>query len=250
MRRHRKRPVQQHHRRGDPERAALLVEIDGRLYVRCVAIRQLLCPSPATRHVFELCDALLCHTFGRGEGKHPMVPCWPYSIVAAPEAGRTSSAAVLDAVRLEPGADVAAVTTHQIRDVVERSSPRASGSRATRTSWSCWTPDTTHARIAHLLAGPPVEILGRLRSDRVMRRPTPPRVHDPKGGRLPKRDGAFIFGADAANVGLLGDLPINHPGRYARCVPHRAQSTDLEHCSPAMGVALSTTSMLHRLRRP
>ncbi len=48
------------------------------------------------------------------------MPGWPYSVVAALETGRTSWTAVLDAVRLEPGADVAAVTTVQIREVVER----------------------------------------------------------------------------------------------------------------------------------
>ncbi|GAA2400278.1 hypothetical protein GCM10010191_04270 [Actinomadura vinacea] len=35
----------------------------------------------------------------------------PVSIVAALETGRTSWTAILDAVRLEPGADLAAVTT-------------------------------------------------------------------------------------------------------------------------------------------
>ncbi|MDQ0711621.1 hypothetical protein QFZ55_001073 [Streptomyces luteogriseus] len=35
-------------------------------------------------------------------------------------------------------------------------------------------------RIAHLLGDLPVEVLGRMRSDRVLRRPTPPRVSDPK----------------------------------------------------------------------
>ncbi|WP_406011858.1 transposase [Streptomyces sp. NBC_00984] len=52
-------------------------------------------------------------------------------------------------------------------------------------------------RIAHFLAGLPVQILSRLRADRVMRRPTPPRVYDPKGGRPPERGGWFVFG-DAA----------------------------------------------------
>ncbi|MEV8345179.1 transposase [Streptomyces niveus] len=61
-------------------------------------------------------DRAFCHTFGRGEGKHQMVSGRPYSIVAAPETGRTSWTAVLDAVRMEPGADVAAVTTVQIRE--------------------------------------------------------------------------------------------------------------------------------------
>lgn len=40
--------------------------------------------------------------------------------MAALETGRTSWTAVLDAVRLAPGADVAAVTTAQIHEVVER----------------------------------------------------------------------------------------------------------------------------------
>ncbi|MGW1170721.1 transposase [Streptomyces sp. NPDC001153] len=40
--------------------------------------------------------------------------------MAALETGRTSWTAVLDAVRLDPGADVAAVTAVQLREVVER----------------------------------------------------------------------------------------------------------------------------------
>ncbi|MEW5541439.1 hypothetical protein AB1339_27760 [Streptomyces cyaneofuscatus] len=42
-----------------------------------------------------------------------MIPGWPYSFIAALEVGRTSRTALLDAVRLEPGADVAAVTAVQ-----------------------------------------------------------------------------------------------------------------------------------------
>ncbi|MFF8848361.1 transposase [Streptomyces sp. NPDC015127] len=77
--------------------------------------------SPWLRPDSNTCaDRAFCHTFGRGEGKHQMVPGWPYSVVAALESGRTSWTAVLDAVRLEPGADVAAVTTVQIGEVIER----------------------------------------------------------------------------------------------------------------------------------
>ncbi|MGW6793206.1 transposase [Streptomyces chartreusis] len=65
-------------------------------------------------------DRAFWHTFGRGEGKHQMVSGWPYAIAAALETGRTSWTAVPDAFRLEPGADVAAVTTVQIREAVER----------------------------------------------------------------------------------------------------------------------------------
>lgn len=97
-------------------------------------------------------------------------------------------------VRLQPGADVAAVTTMQIREVVER--------LVAVGQWRPGDPEVLVVldagydapRIAHLLSELPVEILGRLRSDRVMRRPTPPRVYAPKGGRPPKHGGEFVFG--------------------------------------------------------
>ncbi|GGP75850.1 hypothetical protein [Streptomyces abikoensis] len=49
-----------------------------------------------------------------------MIPGWPYPVVAAPETGRTSRTAVLDEVRLEPGADVTAVTAARIGEVAEQ----------------------------------------------------------------------------------------------------------------------------------
>ncbi len=52
-------------------------------------------------------------------------------------------------------------------------------------------------RTAHLLAGLPVEVLGRMRADRVMRRPAPSRedfhLSHPRGGRPPKHGGEFRF---------------------------------------------------------
>jgi hypothetical protein len=107
-----------------------------------------------------------------------MMPGWPYSIVAALETGRPSWTAILDAIRLKPGADLAAITTTQVRDVVARLI--AAG------QWRAGDPEILvildsgydAPRIAYLLGDLPVEVLGRLRSDRVMRRPTPPRVYD------------------------------------------------------------------------
>jgi hypothetical protein len=46
-------------------------------------------------------------------------------------------------------------------------------------------PGGCHTPSSAALADLPVELLGRMRSDRVLRRPTPPRVYDPKG-RPPK----------------------------------------------------------------
>jgi DDE superfamily endonuclease len=76
---------------------------------------------------------------------------------------------LLDAIRLLPGADVAAVTTGQIRDVVDR--------LIAADQWREGDPEILVVldagydapRIAHLLADPPVQILGRMRSDRVLR---------------------------------------------------------------------------------
>ncbi len=51
--------------------------------------------------------------------------------------------------------------------------------------------------MAYLLDGLPVEALGRMRSDRVMRRPAPSREEfyraDPRGGHPPKHGGEFRF---------------------------------------------------------
>jgi hypothetical protein len=137
-----------------------------------------------------------CHTYGRGKDQHLMVPGWPYSVVAALETGRTSWTALLDAVRLLPGADVAAVTTDQIRGVVERLI--AAG------QWQPGDPEILVVldagydapRIAHLLADLPVEVLGRMRSDRVLARSALLRVSG-TNGRPPKHGGEFVFGDPA-----------------------------------------------------
>ncbi|MFJ1936845.1 transposase [Kitasatospora sp. NPDC088160] len=154
--------------------------------------------SPWLRPDADTSDARsFCHTYGRGEARHQMIPGWPYSWVVALESGRTSWVAPLDAVRLEPGADAAAVTAAQLRYLVGRLI--AAGQ---------WSPDDPPMlivadagydvmRLAWLLRDLPVEILGRLRSDRVMRRPAPTRAEfalaNPAGGRPPKHGSEFIF---------------------------------------------------------
>lgn len=58
-------------------------------------------------------ERLFCHVYGRRKGDHQMIPGWPYSIIAALETGRTSWTMVLDAQRLRPDDDEAAVTATQ-----------------------------------------------------------------------------------------------------------------------------------------
>lgn len=48
-------------------------------------------------------------------------------------------------------------------------------------------------RLARVLRDLPVELVGRIRGDRVMGLPNPARVYDPKGGRPPKHGPEFRF---------------------------------------------------------
>jgi hypothetical protein len=117
-----------------------------------------------------------------------MIPGWPYSVIAALEPGRTSWTLPLDAVRLGPADDATAVAAAQVRKVVTRII--AAG------HWHDGDPDILVVfdagydltRLAWLLGGLPVEVLGRLRSDRVMYFPAPPRLPGTNG--RPLRHGA------------------------------------------------------------
>jgi hypothetical protein len=145
----------------------------------------------------ETCpERMFCHVYGRAKGNAQMIPGWPYSVIAALEPGRTSWTAPLDAVRLGPEDDETQVTAAQVRDVVTRLA--AAGH---------WHPGDPHilvvfdagydvTRLAWLLAGLPVELLGRLRSDRVLCLPAPPRT---SGRGRPSRHGAELRLAEPAS---------------------------------------------------
>jgi DDE superfamily endonuclease len=126
-----------------------------------------------------------------------MIPGWPYSIVAALETGRTSWTALLDAVRLPPGADVTTITCAQIRQLVDRLTDALQWQPGDRDILIVLDAGYEAPRIAWLLRDLPVELLGRMRSDRVLRRPTPPRICNPEGGRPAKHGGEFVFGDPA-----------------------------------------------------
>ncbi|MFB6715949.1 MULTISPECIES: NF041680 family putative transposase [unclassified Streptomyces] len=138
-------------------------------------------------------DRLFCHVYGRGRGADQRIPGWPYSFVAALEPGRTSWTQILDAVRLGPADDATAVTARQLRQVVERLI------RAGH-----WKPGDAHilivmdsgydvTRLAFVLADLPVELAGRLRSDRVMLRDAGERRSGPRGGQPRRHGGVFTL---------------------------------------------------------
>jgi len=98
-----------------------------------------------------------------------------------------------DAVRLGSTDDATAVTACQLRAAV--------GRLIAARHWRVGDPDILIvggagddvARLAFVLADLPVELLGRLRSDRVLRLPAPPRRHSARGGRPAKHGPEFAL---------------------------------------------------------
>ncbi len=157
-------------------------------------------------------DRLFCHVHGRGKGQAQLIPGWPYSFVAALEPGRTSWTAMLDAIRLRPADDATAVTARQLRDVVARL--RVAG------HWHVGDPDVLIVmdsgydvtRLAFVLADLPVEVLGRIRSDRVLRLPKPPRLPGTIG--RPLKHGPEIALGTPATWPAPGHTTITETARY------------------------------------
>jgi hypothetical protein len=141
-------------------------------------------------------ERLFCHVYGRGKGQAQMIPGWPYSVIAALEPGRTSWTAVLDAVRLGPDDDEAEVTAVQVRDVLTRLIEAGHWREGDPPVLVVFDAGYDVTRLAFLLADLPVEVLGRLRSDRVMQLPAPPRPAGTVG--RPRKHGGELALADPA----------------------------------------------------
>jgi len=168
--------------------------------------------SPWLRPEAASCpDRSFCHTYGRGKDEHRMIPGWPYSVITALEPGRSSWTALLDALRLQPGADVTAVTAAQVRELTGRLIAAGQWRPGDPAILLVFDAGYDLARLAFLLRDLPVTILGRMRSDRVLRRPTPPR--DGRNGRPPKHGAEFVFG-DPATWGEPDRRTLTTTSRY------------------------------------
>jgi hypothetical protein len=135
-------------------------------------------------------------SMGGGKGQAQMIPGGPYSVITALEPGRTSWTAVLDAVRLEPDDDEAEVTASQVRDVVGRLIEAGHWTEGDPAILVIFDAGYDVTRLAYLLADLPAELLGRLRSDRVMQLPAPPR--QPHAMGRPRKHGGELALADPA----------------------------------------------------
>ncbi|MGW4125381.1 transposase [Nocardia sp. NPDC004711] len=109
------------------------------------------------------------------------------------EAGRSSWTAPLDAVRLGPGDDAATVTAAQLRTVIENLIDARHHQPGDPDIWIVADSGYDAPRLAFLLADLPVAVLGRMRSDRVLRRAAPARLPG-TNGRPPRHGGEFVFG--------------------------------------------------------
>ncbi|ESU51706.1 hypothetical protein P376_0326 [Streptomyces sp. HCCB10043] len=152
-------------------------------------------------------ESLFCHVHGGCRSADQDIPGRPCCLVAALETGRTSRTAALDAMRLGPSDDATAVTAAQLREVVTRLVHARQ-----------WRPgdadtlvvvDTGHdvTRLAFLLADPPVEPVGRPRSDRVMLRDAGPRRSTPRGGQ-PRKHGGVLRRFDREHTFRLFEQTI------------------------------------------
>ncbi|VXB67137.1 NF041680 family putative transposase [Citricoccus sp. K5] len=155
-----------------------------------------------------------CHTYARGRGQAQMIPGWPYSFVAALEAGASSWTAVLDAARLHPDDDATAVTAAQLRTVVDELTKSGHYRFGDPNILVVMDAGYDVVRLAFLLGDLPVTLVGRLRSDRVFHAPAGAR-QGPTKGRAP-RHGARLVLADTVTHPGPTVATDNNTARYGR----------------------------------
>ena len=129
---------------------------------------------------------------------------------------------MLDALRLGPTDDATAVTAAQLRDVVGRLLACGQWRHGDPSILIVTDAGYDVTRLGFLLADLPVEVLGRIRSDRVFYQPPPVR---PPGanGRPPKHGAAFALAK-----------PATWPA------PRTVTSTDTTRYGTATATALGT----------
>ena len=142
-------------------------------------------------------ERLFCHCCARGKGNKQVIPGWPYSFVAALGPGRTSWTVPLDAVRLGPDDDPAEVTAAQLRGVVSRLADAGRWREGDPVVLAVFDSGYDLTRLAWLLRDLPVEVVGRLRGDRVMYSPPTP-AQSAACGRPARHGPEFRLGDPAA----------------------------------------------------
>jgi hypothetical protein len=169
-------------------------------------------------------DRLFCHTYARGKGQAQMIPGWPYSFVAALEPGRTSWTAMLDVTRVRPIDDDTDLAATQLRTVIEALITAGHWCEGDPEIWIIGDSGYDGPRLRFLLADLPVQVLVRMRSDRVLAFPAPPRQPGARG-RTTRHGARFAF-PDPATWPTPAHATTIHTTRYGDA---HAQSWDRLH---------------------
>jgi hypothetical protein len=131
---------------------------------------------------------------------------------------KISASAVLDAVRLGPDDDEAEVTAAQVRDVVTRLITAGHWREGDPPILVIFDAGYDPMRLAYRLADLPMEVLGRLRSDRVLHFPVPARRPGTPG--RPSRHGRELALADPATWPEPPVTTTTATTRYGTAVAH------------------------------
>jgi hypothetical protein len=169
-------------------------------------------------------DRLFCHTYPRGRGQAQMIPGWPYSFIAALEAGPTSWTALLDVTRLGPDDDLTTVTATQLRAVIGRITHAGHHRPGDPDVLVVLDAGYDVVRLAWLLQDLPVTLVGRVRSDRVFHAPAGERKGSTKG--RPPRHGARLKLSDRSTWPTPTHETTNSTERYGTA---RAVAFDRMH---------------------
>jgi DDE superfamily endonuclease len=141
-------------------------------------------------------DRLHCHRNCRCDGTRKTIPGWPYSVIAALESGRSSWTAPVDLLRLGPDDDLTEITAAQVRDLIGRLIEAGQYSPGDPPVLIVLDSGYDLPRLSWLLSDLPVQLLGRIRSNRVFYGPPGPR-RGQRPGRQPRHGHKFVV-ADAA----------------------------------------------------
>jgi hypothetical protein len=141
-----------------------------------------------------------------------MIPGWPYSFVTALEPGRTSWTALLDVLRVRPSDDHTDVAATQLRTVVDTLITAGHWREGDPEIWIIGDSGYDGPRLAFLLTDLPIRVLVRMRSDRVLAFPAPPRRPGTRG-RSARHGARFAF-PDPATRPPPAHATTTHTSRY------------------------------------
>src|SRR3954452_15959987 len=199
----------------------------------------------------ETCpERLFCHVYGRTRDSDQLLPGWPYQLVAACESGPTSWTALLDVVRLSPADDATAVTADQLRAVAERLGAAGHWQPGDPPMLVVCDAGYDVCRLAYLLADLPLQLIGRIRADRVLLTALAPPA---PGGATADRPAAPARGGDdAGRPGQLADAehPLDERDRPLRARAGPVLGSDASAAGPPRCLGHSSRPAADRRGHP